>query len=44
MFKNALYQQEVLWMLVTGEVFKTMCEFEMVAIGIPVSAKWKKKS
>lgn len=32
----SLYQQEVLWMLITGEVLKAMYEFEMVAIGMPI--------
>jgi len=35
----ALCQREVLWVLITGEDFKMVCEFEMVAIGIPVSSK-----
>lgn len=31
----SLYQQEVLWLLITEEALKAMCEFEMVAVGIP---------
>lgn len=35
------YEQEMLWVLIA--VFKMVWEFEMVTIGIAVSAKWKKK-